>query len=311
MLQAFVVREKELVPLDGVQDRCWVNIVEPEMDELTQLAEQYDIPMEFLEAALDPDERSRYEREDDVDLILLRTPMINFNENSVVPYITRPLAVLIKDHLVITISHRENPVMRDFLKGRVKNFNPEHVVRFLLQIFYRTTLRFLNYLRDINAQTTTLEQQLQESPENDDLLKLMNYEKSLVYFTTSLRSNQIMLDRFKRTGMFRKAMEDEQELHDDVIIDNIQAIEMANIYTNITSGLMETFASLISNNLNRVMKTLTQITILLALPTLIASLFGMNVPLPMQENPYGYMIIIGVCVGITVAGFWAFKKLRF
>ena len=310
MLQAFVVREQKRVELDQVQERCWVNIVEPEMDELHALAEQYAIPMEFLEAALDPDERARYEREDEVDLILLRTPMINFNENSVVPYITRPLAVLIKDHLVITISHRDNPVMRDFLKGRVKNFNPEHVVRFLLQIFYRTTLRFLNYLRDINAQTTTLEHQLQASPENEDLLKLMNYEKSLVYFTTSLRSNQIMLDRFKRTGMFRKAMEDEQELLDDVIIDNVQAIEMANIYTNITSGLMETFASLISNNLNRVMKTLTQITILLALPTLLTSFYGMNVPLPMQDSPYGWLMVFGVSVLISVSAFWVFKKLR-
>lgn len=309
--QAYTVEQGILVPLPQPTARCWINLQRPERPELEALAKQFDLPIEFLEAALDPDERARYEVEDDCHLIVLRTPVKNFNGASDVPYSTRPLALVIKDHLIITVTNGENPVIQDFLEQRIKNLNTERVTRFVLQVLFRTALRYLRFLRDINSQTLLLERELQAAQRNEDLLQLLSYDKSLVYFNSSLRSNQLMLERFKRTGFYTKALEDEQDLLDDILIDTTQAIEMANIYSNNLSGLMNAFASVINNNLNVVMKRLTQITVILMLPTLVASLYGMNVALPFASNDYAFAIVMGITLLSIAAGLLFFSNRRF
>lgn len=310
MQTVFTVQNGNLVPQEEPGKQCWINLVNPDTAELEALEQRYEMPMEFLQAALDPDERARYEVEDDTILILIRIPVVNHSDTSEIPYITRPLAIVIKADVLLTICLVESPMMEDFLNEKVKNFNPENQLRFVLQLFYRNALRFLRYLRDINTRTSAIELELQKSQKNADLIKLLNYEKSLVFFTTSLRSNQIMMDRFKRTRFFRQAVEDERELLEDIIIDNTQAIEMANIYTNILSGLMDAFASVISNNLNAVMKTLTKITIVLMLPTFVASLYGMNVKLPFQEAQSAFLLITLFCVILIIGGFIVFSNKR-
>jgi len=212
---------------------------------------------------------------------------------------------------VVTICLVENAILREFIEGRIRRFDPEEEIRFTLQLFYRTSMHYLRYLRDLNAATSEVERKLQRSQKNQDLLELMNNEKSLVYFTTSLRSNQLMMERFKKTAYFRKAIEDERDLLEDIIIDNAQAIEMANIYMSIMSGLMDTFASVISNNLNVVMKRLTKITIILMLPTFVASLYGMNVQLPGAESPYAFAVILALSLVLIVLGFFVFSDRRF
>jgi len=275
-----------------------------------QLAHEEDMPLEFLTAALDPDERARFEVEDDTTLILLRLPLLNQSENSDIPYVTRPLAMVFKDHRLFTICLTENPILDDFLEGKVKNFDPTQHLRVVLQVFYRTAIRYLRYLRELNTRSNLIELELQKSQKNADLIKLLNYEKSLVFFTTSLRSNQIMIDRFKRTRFFRQAAEEERDLLEDITIDMTQAIEMANIYTTNLSGLMDAFASVISNNLNSVMKTLTQITIILMVPTFVASLYGMNVSLPGQDSPWAFSVLLGICLLLFVGGYLLFSNRK-
>jgi magnesium transporter len=290
---------------------CWIDLVNPDLEDLEALAARHTIPLEFLTAALDPDERARFETEDDASLVLLRIPVLNQTENSDIPYLTRPLAIVLKGDLLITVCLLENPIIDDFTDGRVRNFNPENRLLFVLQVFFRASIRYLRYLRDINTRTTNLERELQRSQKNSDLIRLLNFEKSLVFFTTSLRSNQLMMERFHRTRFFKDAAtEDDRELLEDIVIDNQQAIEMANIYTNILTGLMDTFATVISNNLNQVMKTLTKITIILMLPTLLASLYGMNVELPFQAEAGAFTVIALTCLALIMGGWVALSNKR-
>lgn len=312
MIRKFV-EEFERVKGVGANGRSeWVNLVAPTHQELRQIVEVYGVPMEFLTAALDPDERARFESEDNVLLILLRIPLVNneASEENEPPYITRPLGIVMTFSAIITVCTKENSIINDFIDSKVKNFNPEHKLRFILQIFYRTALKYLRFLKEIDAQTHLIEKELHEALKNKELMRLLSYEKSLVFFTTSLRSNQIMMERLKKISFFRMMIEEDRELLEDVIIDNTQAIEMANIYTNILSGLMDTFASIISNNLNNVMRSLTKITIVLMAPTLVASLYGMNVPLPFQTHPYAYTFVLSFCfvVALLVMVLFSFRN---
>lgn len=311
MRNNYVWQENQLANVPVDQPYSWVDLVNPELDDLESLAEREGLPIEFLTAALDPDERARFETEDDATLILLRIPVLNQTENSDIPYLTRPLAIVLKGNLLVTVCLLENPIIDDFTDGRVRNFNLDNRLLFVLQIFFRASIRYLRYLRDINTRTANLERELQRSQKNEDLIKLLNFEKSLVFFTTSLRSNQLMMERFHRTRFFKEAAtEDERELLEDIVIDNQQAIEMANIYTNILTGLMDTFATVISNNLNQVMKTLTKITIILMLPTLLASLYGMNVSLPFQNNIGAFAVIAITCLALIGGGWVALSNKR-
>jgi magnesium transporter len=310
MVSVFGVEAKSLREVVAPANRCWINLVSPTHNELHEISERYSIDMDMLTAALDPDERARQESYDGVTLMLLRIPIANDDETSDIPYITRPLGILLAEQVLITVCTLDNTVVSDFIDVKVKNFDPDNHLQFILHIFYRTTLKYLRFLKEIDSQTNRIEAELQQSLQNQELIKLLNQEKSLVYFTTSLRSNQIMMERLRRSAFFRMLPEDDQDTLEEVILDNTQAIEMANIYTNILSGLMDAFASVISNNLNNVMKTLTKITVILMLPTLVASIYGMNVNLPFQGTPNAFWVVLSICLLSAVGGMLLFRSRK-
>ena len=303
MIKYYAKQNRTLVELDDMHSACWVNISPPfNQEELEYLAQELDIPLDFLTDSLDIDERSRYEREDDLRLIVLNTPVLNTMETSnTAIYITVPIGIILTPDLIVTITAYENPVLKRFLEGRIKNFEPEDSSSFVLQIMEQNVYRFLNCLKDLNLKRNMLEQELYNSSQNRELHQLLSIEKSLVYFLTSLSGNELLKMKMQRTDFLRiRENEDKADLFADIIIDNSQALEMANVYTNILSGTMDAFASIISNNLNMVMQRLTLITVILMVPTLIASFFGMNVTTGLEEYPPALYIIIGVSIILTI-----------
>lgn len=307
MLNIYRVQDAELVPIEGeAPGNCWINLAGPTHNELQRLEKEFNIPIELLTAALDPDERPRVEFDEGCMLILTRVPFINDNDDDQIPYLTRPLGVVLaRNGVMLTICTRETPIITDFLNAKVKGFNPENRVRFVLQIINRITLRYLRYLKDLDLRADEVENELKHSTDNADILRLMNIEKCLVYFNTSLRSNYLMLQRLQKTRMMRNAGEEESEIMEDILIDNAQAIEMTKIYTNIVKTQMDAFTSIINNNLNSVINRLTKITLLLAAPTLVASIYGMNVVLPFQQHPAAFWIVLGIAI-VVVGGIYTF-----
>ncbi len=311
MISVYALQEKVLqtqtldeTPLKG--SRSWINLVGPTHNEIQDLSAHFGLWIETIAAALDPDERARFEVEEGVMLILLRLPIVNDDPDSDIPYITRPLGIILVNDVVITVCSKENSVIRDFIERKVKHFDPANRFNFVLQIFFRASLKYQRYLKEIDLQVNDIEYELQRSLKNEELLRLLNKEKSLIYFTTSLRTNQVMLERLRRSGFARALNEEDEELLEEIIIDNQQAIEQAHIQTNILNGIMSTLGSVISNNVNNVMKRLTQITIMLMIPTLITSIYGMNVQLPLQDSPVAFAIIVVLCVVAGGVGFAAF-----
>jgi magnesium transporter len=285
---------QSLDTLDSVEKAQWIHLSPPfEVGELEGLATDYDIPLDFFTDALDIDERSRYEREDHANLILINTPLLNeHGKDSEAIYITAPIGIILVAGIVITITGRDNPIIDKFVEGRVKNFDPANRQYFILQIFEQNVYRFLECLKKLNLKRNLVEEELANSSRSRELQQLLRIEKSLVYFVNSLSANELLKMKMKRTDVLK--IRDEEELSDlfeDIIIDNSQALEMSNVYTNILSGTMEAYASIISNNMNHFINRLTLITIALMLPTLVASFFGMNVPLPLAQNKYAFWIV--------------------
>ena len=276
--------------LDTPARNCWVNAVAPSDDDISYLEQNLGVPRSFLTAALDTDERARTDKEDTSTLILLRVPYRQ-GEQADVPFTTLPVAVILADDRIVTVCSVDHPILRDFAEGQVAGFSPTKRNRFILQLLLRTAMHYLRYLREINREVDTLEDKLQRSMRNEELLGLLKYQKSLVYFTTSLRSNELMMERLRRSRLF-ETYPDDQDLLDDVLTENQQAIEMVGIANNILSQMMDAFASIISNNLNVVMKFLTSVTIVLTLPTLVASFYGMNVALPLQNSPHAFLLTL-------------------
>jgi len=288
---------------------AWVNVVNPSPAEITELAARFTIPQDFLTDPLDVDERARIEREEGNTLILLRTPRREGSEADI-PFTTLPIGIILTQGLVITISLTEVDVVAEFLNGKVRNFSTENSTRFVLLLFLRTSLLFLRYLKEINRMTTAIENDLHRALRNVQLIRLLNMEKSLVFFITSLRSNALMLEKFNTSGCLRMNEED-RDIFEEVVIENKQAIEMANIYTSILSGMMDAFASIISNNLNVVIKLLTTVTIILMIPTLVASIYGMNVELPFQHSPFAFLIVIAFSIMVSILGIAVFWRKEF
>ena len=314
MIRYYAKQKRQLVEKDDLYSACWVNISPPfNQDELEYLAQELDIPLDFLTDSLDIDERSRYEREDDLRLIVLNTPIINTLESSNSSiYITAPIGIILTLDHIVTITAFENPILQKFLDSKVRNFDPMDKALFVLQVMEQNVYRFLNCLKDLNGKRNLLEQELYSSSRNKELQDLLSIEKSLVYFVTSLSSNELLKMKMQRTDfLYIKNDEDKADLFADIIIDNSQALEMANVYTNILGGTMDAFASIISNNLNIVMQRLTLITIILMVPTLVASFFGMNVETGLEENKFAFFLIISVSIifAIFLAVFFRRKKL--
>ena len=286
---------------------AWINLSSPNEDELAEISEVTGFPAEYLKAALDEEESPRIESDNGNTLILIDLPEIIADGDDKI-YSTIPLGILINDDYIVTVCLRDNVVIDDFRNGRIAGCNTLKRTRFLLQVLYKNSQYFLRYLRAIDRKTNAVEDSLHKSMKNKELIELLGIEKSLVYFSTSLKANEVVLEKimkFKQIKMY----EDDADLLEDVIIENKQAIEMANIYSNILSGMMDAFASIINNNMNRIMKILASVTIILSIPTMIASFFGMNVPLPFQESPMMTVALFLISLGIALAlGLYMLKK---
>lgn len=298
------------VTLNRMEKNCWVAMTNPTVQEVAKVASECGIEEDVLKAALDEEERARIEAEDDYTLILIDTPFIEKEEvgkEIKLRYSTLPLAIINLKDVIITVCLSDTPVLATIKSGKTKDFFTYKRTRFILQIFYRVATIFLLYLRAINRQSEIIEDKLHVSQKNKELIELLELEKSLVYFTTALRSNEMVFEKMLKNERVKQYPDDE-DLLEDVIIENKQAMEMANIYSGILSGTMDAFASVISNNQNSTMKSLATVTIVMSIPTMIASFYGMNVPLPGRDNPYCLLIIMGVTVILTGIVTLIFRK---
>ena len=309
MIQYFTIRDRKTVAIDKPLDGSWVNVLPPlKNEEFEDLSRQLEIPIDFLKDSLDIDERSRYEEENEVRLVVIKTPTINnsFNESDAF-YITIPICIILTTGHIITVNSFENEAIKKFLNS-FQNRHPDKMNMMVLKIFEKVITNYLEYLKEINTRRNALEQKLYLSNQNEELFQLMRIQKSLVYFTTSLRSNEILLMKIARSN-FLHLNEYEKDFLDDLIIENSQALEMANNYTNILSSTMDAFAGIISNNQNEFLKKLSTLTILLSIPVLIASIYGMNVPLPFQQSHFAFWIPVLVSlVVLAYAVFLFFKR---
>lgn len=290
---------------EKLSNGCWVNVIDPTADEIAQL-EAWEIPADMITYPLDMDEMARTERDNGFLLILLRIPYFQGTSEDV-PYTTIPLGIILTDSFIVTICKMDHPILRELVIGQLRGISTTKRNRFVLHIFLTSANRYLSHLRQINKTVDTLEDQLQKASRNRELMEILKYQKSLVYFTTALKSNELMLERLQRGQLFRQYEED-RELLEDVLTENQQAIEMTNISSNILSSMMDAFASIISNNLNVVMKLLAAITIILNLPTIVASFYGMNVKLPGEDHPLAFLVVIGLSIGLTGIATLIFAK---
>lgn len=276
MIKFYKTENNQITKIANYIDGCWINVVNPTSEEISYLVDDLKIDKDFVMSSLDEEESSRIENEDNTTLVIIDMPVLTNEDNDTVHYTTMPIGIIISPTNIITISFKENPVIQDFENGLVKNVKTELKTRFLLNLLFRGATRYLQYLKQIDRLSSNLENKLHKSMKNQELIALLGLEKSLVYFSTSLKSNEVTLEKILR-GRVIKMYEDDQDLLEDVLIEVKQAIEMANIYSSILSGTMDAFASIISNNLNIVMKVLTSITILMSIPTMIFSYYGMNI----------------------------------
>lgn len=314
MIRYFSKIGLELQEMGQLEQASWIHI-SPDIDikELGWLSDKLDFPLDFLTDSLDIDERSRYEREENARLVLINTPIINNKDTDrEAIYITLPIGIVLLEDHIITVSARENPIMDRFLNNKVKNFKPEDKKLFVLQILEQNVYAFLADLKKLNLKRNLIEQELYNSSRNKELQQLLRIEKSLVYFVTALSTNELLKMKMKRTDFLGiRDLEFHSDLFEDLIIDNSQALEMSNVYTNILSGTMEAYASIVSNNLNVFIQRLTIITIILMVPTLVASFYGMNLKhLPFDESPLAFPLIILGSVILGLILIWFFSRNR-
>ncbi len=312
MITTYIANEGLEVREVGIQEpKSWIKMVNPTKDEIVMVHKETGALTEFLEAPMDDEERPRIDVEDDQTLILINVPVIEeveFPDN--VRYDTIPLGIVYMENRIITVCLEDVDIINDFVNKRLKSFSTGKKTRFTLQIMYKTAIYFLKYLKKIDRRTVDLENSLHGALKNEQLIKLLSMEKSLVYFATSLRSNELVMKKILRSKCI-PLYEDDEDLLEDVLTENKQAIDMSEINSNILSGMMDAFASIISNNLNIVMKLLTSITITLTIPTMIASFYGMNVDLPFQSNPYGFFFIVAISLFLTGGTVFAMMKKGF
>lgn len=307
MIQIFMTEDGATHQKDEVQNGVWMALTAPTATEILEVSKAYGIDPDHLRAPLDEEERSRIEVEDTYTLILVDIPAIE-ERNGKDWYVTIPLGIIMTEQMMITICLEETPIITAFMDGRVREFYTYMKTRFILQILYRNASLYLQYLRVIDKKTDVVERKLHKAQKNQELLELLELEKSLLYFSTSLRSNEVVLEKLMKSDRIRKYTEDE-ELLEDVIIENKQAIEMANIYSGNLNVTTEAVASIISNNLNIVMKLLTTITLVMSIPTMIASFYGMNVMgIPFAMHSQGFWIVLGFTALLSLALTVIFSK---
>ena len=311
MVHDYLSEGQKILTLDAPAEDCWVCMTHPSEEEISVTAKHFGIDPNDLRSALDIDERSRIESEDNYMMILVNIPTVEDDSEKEL-YDTIPLSIFVVGKNIITVCLEETPVLTPFATGRRKDFRTSLKSRFVMQILYRTSSMFLQYLRNIDKQSDLLESRMHSSTQNRELFELLKLEKSLVYFTTALRSNEVVMEKLFRSERFKKYPED-TELLEDVIVENKQAIEMAGIYSGILGSMTDAFASVISNNLNNVMKTLAIITIVLSVPTMIFSAYGMNLAsrgMPFADSPWGFVIVVVTSLILSLLVALIFVKMK-
>ena len=283
--------------VEQLEQGTWVDIVNPTSEERLTIS-SFGLPMDFITYPLDLDEQAHFEREEgDITFILIRIPIYQGKEADV-PYTTIPLSIILTSDNIFTICTKSYGPLQDFANNKVRLVTTKKPKRFLLQLLMRIAANYLFQLREINKAVDLVEDQLEKSMRNKEVLELLKLQKSLVYFTTALKSNEILLERLQRHQLFRQYPED-VDLLEDVIIENQEAIQISDISATILSSMMDAFASIISNNLNSVMKFLASITIVLSIPTIVSSFFGMNVSLPFAYLSSAFWLIFGISLAIS------------
>jgi magnesium transporter len=304
MLTIYKTTEQGLEQLETMANGTWVKAIDPTPDEIEKLV-NWGVDVDYINYSLDLDEMPRIERDDDYTFILVRIP--HRQPESDIPYITIPLGIMIRGNTIITLCRYDKEMFDVLANGKYRMMKTGKRYRFALYIFLETAVRYLAHLREINRMTDIVEDQLQKSTRNRELLELFKYQKSLTYFATALRANEVMMERVQRMQIFNYYEED-QDLLEDVLTENQQAIQMTNISTEILASMMDAFASIISNNLNGVMKALAALTIILNLPSIVAAFYGMNVSLPGEGSPFAFLAVIGVAVAMTAIATFIFYK---
>lgn len=310
MIRYYKTIDNKLEKLNSFENGCWINLVEPNQSEINDIVTLLNIDAESVKAALDEEERSRIDVEDNHTLILIDIP-VDESDSNASHYSTIPLGIIIVNNVIVTVCTAQTKILNDFIVGHIKDFYTYKKTRFILQILHKNASYYLYYLRRINRMTTIIEKEVSKSMKNKELIQLLELEKSLVYFSTSLKAIELVLNKMVRTTSIKKYPDDE-DLLEDVIIENKQALEMATIYGDILSRIMDAFSAIISNNQNNVMQFLTSVTLIFSIPTIISGFFGMNVGgIPYANDSSGFWIVmlITTLICLLVTFFMSRNKL--
>ena len=301
MKRIFKTVDEHLTECTTLEKGCWVHLQNPTKEEIDGLTTRFALDPTFLPAALDQEESARVEVDGNQTLIIVDTPYTE-SEGSGYIYSTIPVGIVLADEVIITITTQETAIITDFTEERVRGFSTEKRVRFILQLLYRNASLFLSYLKQVDKASMHVQGQLEKSMKNRELFQMLKLEKSLVFFSTSLKGNEGVMEKMMRMSLLR-GDPDLGDLLEDVIIENKQALEMCTIYRDILSGTMDAFASIISNNLNIVMKVLTSLTVVLTVPTIFSSFWGMNVKVPFGDTAFGFYAVAGLALVVAVVAF--------
>lgn len=306
LISYFKTVSNRLVESQKIENGCWVSVVDPTAKEMKQLIDEYGLDSDFLKSALDEEESSRVEKEDNQTLVIIDTAVSEIQKDDTLIFYTMPLGIILTENYVFTISLRNNKVIEDIISGRVRNVQTQFRTQFVLRLMMQITAVYLMYLKQIDKASDAVERQLHGSVKNQQLIQMMELEKSLVYFSTSLKSNDVTMNKLLR-GRIIKLYEDDQDLLEDVLIELKQAEEMANIYSGILASMVDACGSVISNNVNFVMWRLTIVTIILAIPTMVFSFYGMNT----ADLPFSSYTLFPTIVSVFATLLVAFILLKY
>ena len=311
MIKIYRTDDRSIHELDSIQDGSWIQLIHPTRAEGTRIANELNIDVDDIMAALDEEESSRIELEQGYTLILVDIPTVEVRHEKRM-YTTIPLGIILLQNMIITVCAEDTPILHRFVKGRVKDFSTKKKMRFVYQILFYVAAFYQADLRVLDKKRTAIEERIEGETENIDVIDLHELETTLVYFATSLRANGVVLDRLTRYKRLEQYPED-QELLDDVIVENKQAIEMTSIYRDIINSTRELMSTMIDRRLNNVMKYLTSITIVMAIPTIISGLYGMNVNvvgMPFATSSMGFAIVCLITLLISVIVLWVLRKKK-
>lgn len=303
-------KKLERLSISEAVSGSWFSLINPTEEEIKQVSLVLGLDEDFLRNSLDLDERSRIEIEDGNILIITNLPIMTDDGC----FDTLPLGIIYTPTSIMTVCSKDNNILASFNETTAYSFDTRNKTEFMLKILYRSVKFYLKYLDIINRTSENIETELQKATNNKALFQLMEIQKTLVYFSTALKDNDIVLQKIIRmtkstsTGNYLKTTEEDMDLLEDVIIDTKQAIEMVDMHRMILEAMMEGFASIINNNLNLVMKFLAAITIIMSIPTMIGGLWGMNVRVPYGNNPYGFLIVVALSIITSIAVVFYFRK---